>query len=487
LSHADPDSEHGTHASQRLLKADRDVYRAVFDQSPLPMLLCDVGTLTVLAANQLAAKLHGASPEQMVGASLFELRRVSDLTSVMLKRAVGREIALGFGYHTRRDGTTFPVQLSVHPSELAGRPAWLCVLRSLEDVLTPREGEQERRLFEAIGRMAGGVAHDINNLLSVVLSFGSLAASHLPAASAAREDLSEICAAAERASGLTKQLLNLSRRTPGTPRPLQINDLVKRLEKLLRRLLDEQLTLDLALDPKLDRVLADAAQVERLLVQLVSEARQVSPKGSRLLIETRNVRLDVESGPDRHVMLSINDSGGSLSPEVAAMSAFALMGSSWQETEPGSGTRFVACFPSLNNSEPAADADLEPSARVRTVLLVQDNPHLKKTLKTYFVREGYRVLEADSSFEATRVAEQDTEIDLLLTDYSLTDGTGPDLARALRRQLPELKALIALGHPEQRAALREDDRTAVISKPFDLQRFGELVERLVETKPTAQR
>jgi len=233
--------------------------------------------------------------------------------------------------------------------------------------------------------------------------------------------------------------------------------------------------------------LADAAQVERLLVQLVSEARHVSPKGSRLLIETRNVRLDVESGPDQHVMLSINDSGGSLSPEVAAMSAFALMGSSWQETEPGSGTRFVACFPSLNHSEPTVDADLEPSARVRTVLLVQDNPHLKKTLKTYFVREGYRVLEADSSFEATRLAEQDTDIDLLLTDYSLTDGTGPDLARALRRQLPELKALIALGHPEQRAALREDDRTAVISKPFDLQRFGELVERLVEAKPTAQR
>lgn len=451
------------------------------------MLLCDVGTLTVLGANHLAAKLHGASPEQMVGTSLFELRRVSDLTSVMLKRAAGREIALGFGYHARRDGTTFPVQLSVHPTELAGRPAWLCVLRSLEDVIAPREGEQERRLFEAVGRLAGGVAHDINNLLSVVLSFGSLATSHLPATSPARHDLYEIRAAAERASGLTKQLLNLSRKTPGTPRPLQLNELIKRLEKLLRRLLDEQLTLDFALDPKLDQVLADATQLERLLVQLISEARHVSPKGSRLLIETRNVRLDVESGSDRHVMLSVNDSGGSLSPEVAAMSAFVLAGSAWQETEPGAGTRFVACFPSLDNPEPTASAEPEAHPRAQIVLLVQDNPHLRKTLKTYFAREGYRVLEADGGLEAMRVAEQGASIDLLLTDYSLTDGNGPELARALRQLLPGLKVLMAIGHPEQRAAIHEDDRTAVISKPFDLQCFGELVRRLVDARPAPQR
>ncbi len=487
MSPADPDSEHGTQASQRLLKGERDAYRAVFDQSPLPMLLCDVGTLTILAANHLAAKLHRVSAEQMVGTSLFELRRVSDLTSVMLKRASGREVALGFGYHTRKDGSLFPVQLSVHPSELGGRPAWLCVLRSLEDVLTPREGEQERRLFEAIGRVAGGVAHDINNLLSVVLSFGSLATSQLPAQSLARDDLSEIRSAAERASGLTKQLLNLSRKTPSTPKPLQLNELLKRLEKLLRRLLDEQLTLELALDPTLDQVMADGTQIERLLVQLVSEARHVSPKGSRLLIETRNVRLDVDQGTARHVSLSVNDSGGSLSPEVAALSAFVQTGSAWQESEPGSGTRFVACFPSLDAAAPHDAADSEPEVRVRTVLLVQDNPHLRKTLKTYFAREGYRVLEADSSFEAVRIVEKDPHIDLLLSDYSLTDGNGPELMRALRQQLPELKVLIAIGHPEQRAALREDDRTAVISKPFDLQRFGELVKRLVDAGSDAQR
>ncbi len=487
MSPAESDSEPGTQASQRLLKGEHDAYRAVFEQSPSAMLLCDVGTLTVLAANRLAARLHGASPEQLVGTSLFELRRVSDLTGVMLKRAAGREIALGFGYHTRKDGSTFPVQLSAYPSELAGRPAWLCVLRSLEDVLVPRDGEQERRLFEAIGRMAGGVAHDINNLLSVVLSFASLATSQLPPASSTRDDLAEIRGAAERASALTKQLLNLSRRAPATPKPLQLNELLKRLEKLLRRLLDEQLTLDLALDPELDQVLVDPTQVERLLVQLVSEARHVSPKGSRIVIETRNVRLDVEHGSDRHVMLSVNDSGAALSPEVAAMSSFVDAGSAWLESEPGSGTRFVACFPSLSAVVHPSGAGLEPrKRRHETVLVVQDNPHLRKTIKTYFAREGYRVLEAESSFEATRIAEQESRIDLLLSDFSLPDGNGPELVQALRRQLPKLKVLIALGHPEQRAALREDDRTAVICKPFDLQQFGALIQRLLDVEPASR-
>jgi len=481
LSPAESDSEHDTQASQRLLKGERDPFRAVFDQSPLPMLLCDVGTLTVIAANQMAAKLHGATSEQLVGTSLFEVRRVSDLTSVMLKRAVGREIALGFGYHTRKDGSTFPVQLSAYPSEFGSRPAWLCVLRGLEDVLAPREGEQERRLFEAIGRMAGGVAHDINNLLSVVLSFASLATSQLPAASSTRDDLSEIRGAAERAAALTKQLLNLSRKSPSTPKPLQLNDVIRRLEKLLRRLLDEQLTIEFTLDPELDQVLADAAQVERLLVQLVSEARHVSAKGSRLRVETRNVRLDVAHGSDRHVMLSVNDSGGSLSPQVAAMSSFVDAESAWLESEPGAGTRFVACFPSLVTPTPP-NAEPRPR-RHETVLVVQDNPHLRKTIKTYFGREGYRVLEAESCFEAAHIAEHDTRIDLLLTDFSLPDGNGPELARALRQQLPHLKVLIATGHPEQRAALREDDRTAVISKPFDLQQFGALIQRLLDAKP----
>ena len=306
------EEEEGTQASQRVLRSDRDAYRSVFDHNPVPMLLCEVGTLSVLSANLAAAKLHRTSVEQLRGTSLFELRRVSDLTSVMLKRAVGQEVALGFGYHTRHDGSTFPVQLTVYPSELGGCPVWLCVLKSLDELVAPREGEEQRRLLEVGGRIAGGVAHDINNLLSVILSFGSLAASQLPTTSPAQSDLAEIRGAAERATALTRQLLSLSRKGPPTPKPVQLNDLLKRMEKLLRRLLHEDLGLELELAPDVDQVLADAAYVERLLVQLVSEARPSSGTPGRLWIETRNVELDGERGRERHVMLQVRDSESSL-------------------------------------------------------------------------------------------------------------------------------------------------------------------------------
>lgn len=479
MTSAEPTPIQGAHVSQRFPKSERDPFRSVFDSNPVPMLLCEVGTLRVVAANSAAAKLHGASSERMQGTSLFELRRVSDLTSVMLKRAVGHEIALGFGYHTRQDGSAFPVQLTVHPSELGGKPIWLCVLKSLEELLAPREGEQQRRLLEAVGRIAGGIAHDINNLLLVILSFGGLAASQLPSSSPALGDLAEIRGAAERATLLTKQLLNLSRRGPPSPRPLQLNEIVARLEKLLRRLLDEDVALELRLAVDADPVLADAAQVERLLLQLLSELRP-GRKPAVVRIETRNVDLDTERGPERHVMLQVADSESSLTPEVAALCAFVDSGNAWLETEPGVGSRFVACFPSVRGKALGASGAAPRKTRSETVLVVQDNPHLRKTLRTYFAREGFHVLDADSSLEALRQVEESSGVDLLLSDFVLTDGSGPELGRALRERLPSLRVLIAIGDTEQGATLHLDERTAIISKPFDLRDFGALVQRLLD-------
>jgi len=479
LSPAEP--EPGALTSQRVLKGERDAYRSIFDHGPVAMLLCEVGTLRVLAANQLAAKLHGTTTEELEGKSLFELRRVSDLTSVMLKRAVGHDIALGFGYHTRKDGTTFPAQLSVQPTEFGGQPIWLCVLKSLDELLSPRESEQHRRLFEAIGRVAGGVAHDINNLLSVIMSFCALASSQLPDSSGAQTDLAEIRGAADRATALTKQLLSLARRGPTSPKPLQLNDLVSRMQTLLRRLLDERIGLVLKLGPELDQVLADPTQVERLLMQLVSEARPTAQSGS-LTIETRLAELETEQGTERHVLLCVHDHERSLTPEAAALASTLEEGNAWLESGSTSGARFVAYFPTVLGPRSSV---LPPSgaagvSRPETVLVVQDNPHLRKTLKTYFTREGYRVIDAGSSFEATELAEREARIDLLLADFSLPDGSGPELGRVLRERLPQLKLLLAIGHPEQRAALREDALTAVINKPFDLEQFGSLVRRLLE-------
>lgn len=476
---AEPQPHSGTHApheSQRVPKTELDPYRAVFDVSPVPMLLCDVGTLRVLAANEAAAKLHGATPERMEGTTLFELRRVSEPTSVLLKRSVGHDVALGFGYHVRQDGTTLPVQLTVHPSELCGKPVWLCVLKSLEELLTSREGEQERRLLKAVGRVAGSFGHDINNPLSVTLSFSGLVSSRLSTDSPALHDLAEIRGAAERATQLTKQLLTLCSKGPSSPKPLSLNQVVKRLENLLRPMLNDETELVLDLSPDLDLVVADVAQVEQLLVQLLAESRG-SGRPATLRIETRNVELEAERGSERHVLLRVT-LGGHLTPEVAALTPFVEAGSAWLESEGARGAHFVACFPSVQAQSGGARA--EHNKRSETVLVVQDNPHLRKTLHHYFARGGFRVLDADSGLEALRQVERRGRVDLLLTDYVLTDGSGGELGRALRERLPSLRVLIATGDTEQRAALHLDDRTAIINKPFDLREFGAIVDRLLE-------
>jgi PAS domain S-box-containing protein len=472
----EPSPEPGVHTSQRALRGDRDAYRAVFDACPVPMLVCEVGTLRVLAANVAAAKLHGASPELVEGRTLFDLRRLPELTGLMLERALGREVALGFGYHLRKDGTTFPVQLTVHPSELFGSPAWLCVLKSMEEVLAPREAAPRPRYLEAVGRVAGGVAHDLSELLSIIVSRGTLAASQLPGSSPLLEELAELRAAAERAALLTKQLLGLTRRGSATSStPVDLNEVVRRAEPFLRRVLGENVELGLELAPDLDLVLADPARVEQLLVQLLAESRGGS---ATVCIETRNVEVDGPQGCERHVMLLVTDGGGFPAAEVAAWSELVSTGSAWMESEPGGGSRCVTCLPSLRPRTVKSSA-VQPRPRRETVLIVQDNPHLRKTLRTYFAREGFRVLDADSGRQALRVAEQNVDVDLLVTDVVLTDGSGRELNRALRERLPSLRTLISIGNAEQGATLSLDERTALISKPFDLREFGALVERLL--------
>jgi CheY-like chemotaxis protein len=195
-------------------------------------------------------------------------------------------------------------------------------------------------------------------------------------------------------------------------------------------------------------------------------------------IATRNVELEAERGTERHVLLRVTTSDGALTVGVAAMPALVESGNAWLESEAGRGAEFVAYFPSVEGDREKRGAPAK--ARRETVLVVQENPHLRKTLRNYFAREGFQVLDADSGLEALRLVETCPTIDLLLTDFVLTDGGGGQLGRALRERLPSLRVLVAIGDQGQRAGVSLDERTAVISKPFDLREFGALIEKLLE-------
>jgi two-component system cell cycle sensor histidine kinase/response regulator CckA len=258
---------------ERSTREPRDRYRSLFEDSPIAMLICDVGTLRILLANRRAAELHGTKPSELELMTLGEIRSLPEHVPSSLRHPTRGEVYLGFGFHRRAGGGEVPVQMVVYPTHFDGQHAWLCMLRDLDTVLAVSEDEKRSRSLEALGKLAGGIAHDFNNLLSVILSYTSLLGAQVAPDSPMSTDIQEVRVAAERAAALTKQLLALSRRQPNDPKPLDLNGTVRRMENMLRRVIDERIELRVDLGPDLHTILADASQIERLILNLVTNAR----------------------------------------------------------------------------------------------------------------------------------------------------------------------------------------------------------------------
>lgn len=493
------------------VREPRDRYRVLFDENPIAMLLCDVGTLRIVRANQRAAALHGMTAAELEAITLADIRSLPEHVPAALRRQTKRELHLGFGFHRRQDGTQLPIQMVVHPTHFEGQPAWLCMLRDLSDVLELSEESQHARSLEALGRLAGGIAHDFNNLLSVILSYTSLLGSQVTPDSPMATDIHEVRVAAERAAVLTKQLLALSRRQPVEPKPLDLNAAVRRMESMMRRVLDERIKLEVDLAPNLHAIMGDVSQIERLILNLVTNARDAVGPGGLIKITTRNTEAEGGSKgrPQPHVMLSVSDTGVGISPEIrarvfepffstkggdrgtglglATVSSVVeqCKGSIWIESEPGRGTSVVMSFPSCNQPEEAEEViDVIPikrRANDEVVLVVEDNDHLRRTMRSFFTREGYMVLEATNGEEALRVAEAfDDDIDLLLTDLVLPGMGGVDLAARLSAAQPDLKVLYASGYVDNAALYPRGPNSAFVAKPFDLASFSRLVRNLLD-------
>ncbi|HEX5761332.1 MAG TPA: response regulator [Thermoanaerobaculia bacterium] len=362
---------------------------------------------------------------------------------------------------------------------------------------------RQTQKMEAVGRLAGGVAHDFNNLLTVILGYGSSAAARVAHDPEAAKELEEVLLAARRAAALTRQLLSFSRRQVLQPRLLDPNELVRGVERLLRRLLGEQVELQVELAPGVGRVLADPDQIEQVLLNLAVNGREAMPEGGRLTIETADVELDavaaarqggLESG--RYVQIAVADTGVGIDPEarrrlfepffttkepgqgagLGLASSYGIVrqsgGCILVYSEPGQGARFKIYLPRAGNAAtppPREAAAPRPPAQA-TVLLVEDDSALRRLARTVLEGKGYRVLEADSSDSALSLAAARAgEIDLLLTDVVMPGLSGPDLARRLRATRPALPVLLMSGYFDD--AVEQDGLaefgTAFLQKPFN--------------------
>jgi signal transduction histidine kinase len=372
--------------------------------------------------------------------------------------------------------------------------------RDAERALGEKEQEiRQLQKMEAVGRLAGGVAHDFNNLLGVILGYCDVALQEMGGRDPTRECVSEIHAAAERARELTQQLLAFSRRQVMQKRVFELNDVVSSTERMLGRILGEDVTLVTRLSPDAGRVKADTAQMQQVLLNLAVNARDAMPDGGSLIVETRPFVVDgdfaashVGFGQGDHVLMIVSDTGVGMDAETRSRAfepffttkpegkgtglglstVYGVIKQSGGEvrlySEPGKGTSFKIYLPRVTeDAVPIAESrPSPPSVRgTETVLVVEDDVSLLALTGRMIRKHGYRVLEATSGESALALMESYAgEVHLLLADVILPGMSGPELAG----RLPELKVLFMSGHSDE-TVLRQNllpAEVGFIQKPF---------------------
>jgi PAS domain S-box-containing protein len=357
---------------------------------------------------------------------------------------------------------------------------------AMQDINERRQLEEQFRQaqkMEAVGRLAGGIAHDFNNLLSVVLSYSSLLVADLDPRSSMSEDAIEIGRAGERARELTHQLLAFSRQQVLQPRVCDWNAILKEMERMLRRLTGESVILSLTLAPDLGHMLADAGQIEQVVMNLVVNARDATPSGGQLSIDTSNIDIDALRAaregvkPGRYVMLSVADTGIGMSAATRSrafepffstkekgkgtgLGLSTVQGIVMQsggfatvESVQGQGSTFRVFLPRVDStSAVVAIPDAAPRRSLRgheTILVVEDEDQVRSMVRSILRRNGYVVLEAQNGGEAFLICEQHAEpIDLMLSDVVMPRMSGRELAERVVKLRPDMKVLYMSGYTE---------------------------------------
>jgi two-component system cell cycle sensor histidine kinase/response regulator CckA len=397
------------------------------------------------------------------------------------------------------------------------------VLLHTEDITEQRRTEEQlaaSQRLDAIGRLAGGVAHDFNNLVSVILTYAGFAMEQLHETDPIRSDIEEINLAADRAAQLTRQLLAFSRRQVLDPRPLRLDNVVRGLEKLLCRLLGEDVEIASHSMPDLGSVMADPGQLEQVLMNLAVNARDAMPQGGKLTIEMRNVELDGDYTdehlgvePGRYVMLAVSDSGQGMDAEtrsrvfepffttkqVGKGTGLGLStvhgivnqsgGHVWCYSEPWRGTTFKIYLPRVDTLAEERTGAVSSKVTVtgsETILVVEDEDAVRRAAERILRTAGYRVLGAASAAEALILCERfEAEIELLLTDVVMPQMSGRELADRLRAERPSLAVLYTSGYTDD-AIVRHgvlEAGTNFIGKPFAAAALAQKVRDVLDGRP----
>jgi two-component system, cell cycle sensor histidine kinase and response regulator CckA len=511
-------------------------YRLLFEVNPLPIWIIDAASAMLVAVNTAAIQRFGYSRDEFLDMRLHDLRPADELPELERRLAYAAANRPAEGELTpewqlemefrHKHGEPIFTDVVAQPIMYRQRPAYLLVLN---DVTARRHAEEALRRsqeqlaaaqrLESIGRLAGGIAHDFNNLLTAITGYGTLVLDALEPGSVQREDVAEILLAADRAKELTHQLLAYSRRQILQPTLLNLNDTVAEIERMLRRLIGEDIELIVATDPALNYARVDRSQLEQVLVNVVVNARDALGPGGQITIETANVYLDeayrstqhgyVKTGP--YVMLAISDNGAGMDDATQAQifepffttkplgqgtglglsTVYGIVKQSggyiWVYSEPDVGTTFKIYFPQVTalagDHAPAAAPAPTNVRGAERIMIVEDDEQIRSLMQRVLEMYGYAVVTAPSGAAAMADWSAAGPIDLLITDMVMPQMSGRDLIGTLQLVAPELKTLCMSGYTD-RMVQKHNFLTAChdfLQKPFTPEALVRKVREILDT------
>jgi len=495
--------------AESALRISERRFRALVEESWDAIALF-AGDGTILYGSPATTRLLGYELTEFVGRNAMELIHPDDRAGVLVRLQevmAAPRTRVHVAARVQHKNGTWRYLEGVF-TNLLDDPSVGAIVNNYRDVTDRRILEEQVILsqkMEAIGRLAGGVAHDFNNILTAIGGYTDLLLADLPAGDHRRHDVEEISQAAQRAAGLTHQLLAFSRRQVLQPKVISFNALVPDIEKMLRRLIGEDILLATVLDRRLGNVRADPGQLEQVIVNLAVNARDAMPNGGRLTIETRNVELDEVYAtdhpsvkPGRYVMLAVTDTGVGMDEETKARifepffttkvrgkgtglglaTVYGIVqqtgGHIWPYSEPGRGTTMRVYLPRVDDPtdpiEHPGDAALAVGG-TETILIVEDEAPVRAVTRQLLQRNGYTVMEAADGPAALALVDGEAagqHIDLLLTDVIMPGMSGRELADQLRVRRPNLRVLFMSGYTDD-AVVRHgmlEPGLAYLEKPF---------------------
>jgi PAS domain S-box-containing protein len=510
-------------AAELALRESEARYRDLVENAPDAIVVFDAETGKFVDSNDRALALYGVSREELLDSGPVDFsppvqpdgRASAEMAEEKIARALAGEIVNFEWTHRNISGRERLCDVCLTRQPAAGRRLVRGSVVDITEQVVLRERLRESQRMESIGRLAGGVAHDFNNLLTVITGYSDLVLGSRKLPAALRDDLEQIRTAGERAASLTGQLLAFSRRQVMQLQPIDLNEVVRGMQGMLRRLIGEDLTLVVTLDPRLGRIAADPGQVEQVILNLAANARDAMPAGGVLGLETSCVSSDddlaVGAVPRKvYGRLAVTDTGVGMDAEtrskifepffttkslgrgtglgLATVYGIVMQGGGYVtvESAPGHGSRFEVHFPTADDAATGDDAEHDVTVSPlgdETVLVIEDETAVRELARSGLEALGYRVVVAPDGEEGWRLAQRlGGEIDVVVSDVVLPGISGPDVVERIRELIPGVRVLLMSGYTDDLIARKGalEAGTPFLQKPFTAGRLAERIRQVVD-------